>query len=510
MTTSGVPVPSSTTDVVICGAGAAGLTLAIDLARRGVAFLLIDKSPEPFHGSRGKGIQPRSQEVFEDLGVLDRLVAAGGLSPRIQRVYREGGSTDIPTAEDEPTPGEPYQAGLHVPQFRTEAVLRERLAELGESPYYGRELTGFDQDDDGVTARLSSRHGTDTVRARYLVGTDGGSSFVRRTLDIGFPGESLGARALVADVHLDGLSTDVWHRWGAPPDEIGVCPLAGTDLFQIQGPVPLVGDVDLSAEGLTALLVARTGRRDLVTRSVSWASAYRMNARLADAYRVGRVLLAGDAAHVHPPTGGQGLNTSVQDAYNLGWKLAAVLAGAPERLLDTYEEERRAIAAEMLSLATGLLRAASAGGAPSRGREVRQLDLHYRQSWLSLRTPRHATGTGLLAGDRAPDAPVVGAAGQPTRLFTLLQGPHWTLLGYDVDRGRAIAPRAGLRIHTTGRHGDIIDSDGHLQKAYGLLSGWVLIRPDGYLGAILDNKDDTTDVALSRYLDDVGLVNGNG
>jgi len=114
------------------------LTLAVDLARRGGwRFLLVDESPEPFHGSRGKGIQPRSQEVFEDLGVLDRLVAAGGLSPRIQRVYREGGSTDIPAEEDEPTPGEPYQAGLHVPQFRTEAVLRERLAELGESPCYG-------------------------------------------------------------------------------------------------------------------------------------------------------------------------------------------------------------------------------------------------------------------------------------------------------------------------------------------------------------------------------------
>jgi len=501
-------VPSSTTDVVICGAGAAGLTLAVDLARRGVAFLLVDESPEPFHGSRGKGIQPRSQEVFEDLGVLDRLVAAGGLSPRIQRVYREGGSTDIPAEEDEPTPGEPYQAGLHVPQFRTEAVLRERLAELGESPCYGWELTGFDQDDDGVTARLSSQHGTNTVHARYLIGTDGGSSFVRRTLDIGFPGESLGARALVADVHLDGLSTDVWHRWGAPPDEIGVCPLAGTDLFQIQAPIPLDAEVDLSADGLTALLATRTGRHDIVARSVSWASAHRMSARLADAYRVGRVLLAGDAAHVHPPTGGQGLNTSVQDAYNLGWKLAAVLAGAPERLLDTYQEERRPIAADMLGLATSLLRASTAGGARRRGREVRQLDLHYRESWLSLRTPRHTTGTGLLAGDRAPDAPIVGAAGQPTRLFTLFQGAHWTLLGYDVDRGRTVQPRAGLHIHTTGRYGDIIDGDGHLEKAYGMSPGdWVLIRPDGYLGTILDN---TTNAVLSDYLDDVGLVHGNG
>jgi 2-polyprenyl-6-methoxyphenol hydroxylase-like FAD-dependent oxidoreductase len=496
-------VTSSATDVVICGAGAAGLTLAVDLARRGVAFLLIDKSPEPFHGSRGKGIQPRSQEVFEDLGVLDRLVAAGGPSPRIQRVHREGESKDVAAEQSEPTPGEPYQAGLHVPQFRTEAVLRERLAELGQVPHYGCELTGFEQDDGGVTARLSSPHGADTVRARYLIGTDGGSSFVRHALGIGFPGESLGARAIVADVRMEGLSSDVWHRWGAPPDEIGVCPLAGTDLFQIQAPVPLDGDVDLSAGGLTALLAARTGRRDIVARSVSWASVYTMSARLADSYRVGRVFLAGDAAHVHPPTGGQGLNTSVQDAYNLGWKLAAVLAGAPGRLLDTYEEERRPIAVGMLGLATGLLRAAKAGGERRRGREVHQLDLHYRESWLSARTPAHTNGAGLAAGNRAPDAPVVGAAGQPTRLFTLFQGTHWTLLGFDVDRGQAIRPRAGLHIHTVGQRGDIIDSDGQLQKSYGLSPGdWVLIRPDGYIGAILNNTDNT---ALSDCLDDVGL-----
>jgi hypothetical protein len=134
---------------------------------------------------------------------------------------------------------------------------------------------------------------------------------------------------------------------------------------------------------------------------------------------------------------------------------------------------------------------------------VRQLDLHYRDSPLSLRTPPHTTG-GLLAGDRAPDAPVAGAAGQPTRLFTLFQGTHWTLLGYDVDRGSAIQPRAGLHIHTVGRYGDIIDSDGELQKAYGLSSGdWVLIRPDGYIGAILANTDNTD---LSNYLHDVGLV----
>jgi len=488
--------------VLICGAGAAGLTLAIDLARRNVEFLLLDKSPGPFHGSRGKGLQPRTEEVFEDLGVVDRLAATGGHYPPI-RLYRGAGQVDSATAHPEPTSDVPYPGGRLVPQFLTEAVLRERLAELGRHPHYRQEVTGFTQDGNGMIVHVSAPDGERTIQARYLIGTDGGSSFVRHALGIGFPGESLGARAVVADVALEGLSTDVWHRWGTSPNEIAACPLPGTDMFQLQGSIPLEGDVDLSAEGLTALLGERAGRQDVVIRSVSWASAYGMNARLADRYRVGRVFLAGDAAHVHPPTGGQGLNTSVQDAYNLGWKLAAVLAGAPEQLLDSYEKERRPIAVGMIGLATELLRVATAGGERRRGRETRQLDLGYRESSLALQKPGRDPDAAVTAGDRAPDAPVLGAAGQPTRLFTLYQGPHWTLLGYLVDRGSAPAPRAGLHIHIVGPAGDIIDNDGHLEQAYGLAPGeWVLIRPDGYIGALVTTDDLA---ALGDYLDSVGV-----
>ena len=330
--------PESTTDVLICGAGAAGLSLAIDLARRDVDFRLIEKAQAPFRGSRGKGIQPRSLEVFEDYGIVDRMFAAGGLYPPI-RDYREDGSfADASLSEDSaPTPSEPYRAPLMTPQFLTEAVMRERLAELGRRPEFGRELTGFSQDAEGVTAQV----GKDVVRARYLVGADGGRSFVRRTLGVDFPGKTLGVRAIVADVVLEGVGRDAWHRFGSGVDQIMLCPLAGTDLFQVQGPVSLEGDVDLSAEALT-VLVAERAKRSIVIRSVAWASAYSMNARLADSYRVGRVFLAGDAAHTHPPTGGQGLNTSIQDSYNLGWKLAAVLNGAPDKLLATYQEERAA------------------------------------------------------------------------------------------------------------------------------------------------------------------------
>ncbi|MBO3677382.1 FAD-dependent oxidoreductase [Streptomyces sp. NEAU-YJ-81] len=487
-------------EVIICGAGAAGLTLAIDLARRNVGFLLIDKAAGPFMGSRGKGIQPRSQEVFEDLGVIDRIVASGGEYP-VQRFYTDEGPVDRSAIElSGPTPTEPYQIPLLVPQFLTERCLRERLAELGHAPLYGHELTGVDQDDDGVSARIATPAGERTVRAAYLVGADGGSSFVRKSLDIGFPGRTLGVRAVVADVRADGVSTDAWHRWGQGTDaQVSLCPLYGTDMFQYQGPVPFDVDIDLSAAGLTALFHERTGRTDVVVREVSWASVFSMNARLADTYRRGRVFLTGDAAHVHPPTGGQGLNTGVQDAYNLGWKLAAVLDGAPGSLLASYEQERRPIAEAVLGLSERLLEAAK-GRFTNRGREVSQLDLGYVDSPLTIAAPRRDKGP--LAGERAPDAPLTGAGGLDTRLFSLFQGPHWTLLGYEADRAAAPTGRKGLHIHTTGPRGDLNDTGGHLRDAYGLRTGqWVLIRPDGYIAAIAD----TTNLhAIEGYLETVG------
>ncbi|HEY4125192.1 MAG TPA: FAD-dependent monooxygenase [Rhizomicrobium sp.] len=237
-------------DVLICGAGAAGLTLAIDLARRGVSFRLIEKMDSPFQGSRGKGLQPRSLEIFEDLGILDRLAAIGNPYPP-QREHRADGSyEDSPFMEHrDPTPDVPHAVPLMVPQFLTEAVMRERLAELGAAPQFGCELTDFTRGDDGVSCRLRTTSGEETVRVRYLVGADGGRSFVRQTLDIGFPGNTLGVRAVVADLLVDGLSRDAWHRFnnGSMAQQISLCPLAGTDLFQLQAPIPLEGEIDLSA-----------------------------------------------------------------------------------------------------------------------------------------------------------------------------------------------------------------------------------------------------------------------
>jgi 2-polyprenyl-6-methoxyphenol hydroxylase-like FAD-dependent oxidoreductase len=483
------------TDILICGAGAAGLTLAIDLARRHVDFVLVDKIEGPFSGSRGKGIQPRTLEIFEALGVADRMVAAGGLYPP-QRKYRaDGGYDEQPSTEGmAPTPAEPYNLPLMLPQYLTEGVLRERLAELGHAPRFGHELTGFEQDGEGVAARLATAGGATTARARYLVGADGGRSFVRKALAIDFPGESMKMRAMVADLSLTGLGRDAWHRWGEGPGQISLCPLMGTDLFQLQMPVPLDGDIDTSDAALAAVIAARAGRADIAVHAVHWRSVYEMSSRLADRYRVGRVFIAGDAAHIHPPTGGQGLNTSVQDAWNLGWKLAAVAGGAPDALLDTYETERREVAAGMLGLSSKLLEAARTRGDLRRGRETQQLDLGYRTSPLS----HDARGDDAIvrAGDRAPDAPCRGAAGQPLRLFTLLGGGAWTLLRYEPAGAGTIAPRKGLRIVTVGMNGELRDDGGHLRAAYGFAAGDVaLIRPDGYIGALASGEE-----GLEAYL----------
>lgn len=476
-------------DVLICGAGAAGLTLAIDLARRGLSFRLVDKLPGPFAGSRGKGLQPRTQEVFEDLGIVDRIAAAGGHYPP-QRQYRADGSHEEAQGFviAPPSAAEPYRTPLLVPQFRTEAVMRERLAEFDSAPEYGRELQAFEQDSEGVTALIAGPAGTETIRCRYVVGADGGHSFVRRTLGIGFPGETLGMRAIVADLVLEGLSRDVWHRFNDSDmaRQISFCPLPHGALFQLQAPIALDVEADLSVSGLQAFIEARTTGRGLTVRTVAWASAYNMNARLADRYRVGRVFLIGDAAHIHPPTGGQGLNTSVQDAYNLGWKLAAVVKGAPDTLLDTYEEERRPIAAGMLGLATGLLEKAKQGDM-RRGRETHQLDLGYRSSSLSLQPAKPRDG--VSAGDRAPDAPLQGAAGQPRRLFDLFHGPHWTLIGRAPDIALP-TPRRELRVHRIGGEGELRDMGNGLGATYGMGDDdLLLVRPDGYVAALLPETE---------------------
>lgn len=435
----------TTTDVLICGAGVTGLTLAIELARHGVSFRLIEKRTTPFTGSRGKGIQPRTQEIFEDLGILNKVVAAGGLYPRL-RTYRHDGSyvdSDI-AHHTKPTHAEPYHLPLMVPQNVTETIMREQLKAWGHRVEFGCELRHFAQTSRTVTAYVAGPAGEEVIIAHYLIGADGGGSFVRKKLGVSFPGRTLGIHALVADASLSGLNES-----------------GGRMFASIRFP------------------------------------GYRMDARIAEHYRVGKVFLAGDAAHVHPPTGGQGLNTSIQDAYNLGWKMAASLRGAGEELLDSYEQERRPVAESLLHLSTRLLDSQKQGGI-KRERDVQQLDIQYTDSPLAHTLPERQHG--LQAGERAPDAPLLGAGGQSLRLFQLLQGPDWNLLAYETH-GKVIDARRGLRIHHIGEQDELIDTLGHFRESYHLAPGQcVLIRPDGYVGAFFHGKQ-SNDIEnyLSRF-----------
>ncbi|MEU2396635.1 FAD-dependent oxidoreductase [Streptomyces pseudogriseolus] len=463
----------SDTPVLIVGAGPTGLTLGIDLARRGGPALVVERADELFPGSRGKGLQPRTMEVFDDLGVLDAVRAGGGRYP-VGMLWRDGKRLGEHHLMDpvETTEEAPYE-GWMVPQWRTQRILRDRLEELGGKIAFGREVTDVTQDEDGVTARFAAGP---PLRAQYLVAADGGRSAVRRAVGAGMTGEAVDPLPmLVADVRIAGLDRDNWHMF--PPREgrdefLTLCPLAGTDDFQLVARFAEGTRVDLSPDAVRRVVAARTHLAAEDVTEVLWASDFRPRAALADRFRAGRVFLAGDAAHVHSPAGGQGLNTSVQDAYNLGWKLGAVLSGdADPSLLDSYEEERRAVAADMLGLSTRIHR-----GEARRGGATLQLDLGYRESPLSAET-RTAPGP-VRAGDRAPDGRVDGV-----RLFDAFRGPHWTLLALGTD---APEPPRGVRLVRGPSH-----------RTYG--TGLFLVRPDGYVGWAGDGAE-----GLGDYLARLG------
>jgi 2-polyprenyl-6-methoxyphenol hydroxylase-like FAD-dependent oxidoreductase len=466
-------------DVLIVGAGPTGLTLACELAVRGVRCRVIDRADQFFGGSRADGIQPRTMEVFADIGIIEPILASGDLGI-VMRAYQGDevvweGQMAKPA---EPTPSVPYPNIWFVPQFRTEEILRDRLASLGTHVELSTELAGFTQDADGVTATLITG---ETVRARYLVGADGGRSTVRKRLGIAFPGETdESTTMLFADARVDGIGHDHGRMWQVGEGGVGLIPLAGTELFVVVARPPDNDDEPIR-EYLQRQVTSASGRADIVVREVTWHTTWRANTRLAERFRDGRVFLAGDAGHVHPPTGGQGMNTGIQDGYNLGWKLAAALAGAPDVLLDSYEPERMAAARTALEVSAVLLEKHRRGDedAHVRGPEVHGLTLNYRGGPLS----RGGAPGALQAGDRAPDAPVTTADGRPARLFDLFRGPHWTLLAFGE------AP--GISVHTVVRPGEpteglaVVDVHGHVRAGYGVPDGTVvLVRPDGYVGLV--------------------------
>ena len=533
----GVPVQrrgSPDVDVLVVGAGPTGLTLACDLRRRGLAVRVVDRLPQPEVKSRGKGVQPRTLEVLDDLGVVDRLLEVGwSRDLRVRWYVRRELLVDLHLPGRDPLPDVPHPNLVLVPQWRTEQVLRERLTELGGTVEWGRELVDLEQDEDAVLARVATSTGgtVEVIRAAWVVGCDGGHSRVRDLLGLALEGDSREERFLFGDVEIEGLEpADSGFVWFDGGDYLAASPFRGLCSWQVQASLPPAVDgtgEPVSLQLLQRLFTERSGLSHVRLSHPTWLSIWHSNVRLVDRYRVGRVLVGGDAAHLHSPVGGQGMNTGMQDAYNLGWKLGLVLRGrASEGLLDTYQEERRPIAQAVLGgsdlgyravfgadpvttflrehVLTPALRIPAVQRAVLGG--VSELDLDYRESSLAEEHRTPVTGTrwrpgrdderpgapdqvrfarGVRAGDRAPDGAVQDAVtGQPARLFDVFRGPHATLLLFDggarTDDGYAslagIADRVQRRFGADVRPWVVVW--GRRSPAE-LAGGRVLLDPEG-------------------------------
>jgi 2-polyprenyl-6-methoxyphenol hydroxylase-like FAD-dependent oxidoreductase len=451
---------------IIAGAGPTGLTLARQLGRHGVPYRIVEKSPAPFDGSRGKGLQPRTLEVLDDLGLIERFLAAGGDYPELLAHLPDGGTHRFRLDEPHPpTPAVPWPNMLMLPQWRTSALLADGVpVELGTG------LTGLTPIDGGVRVTLDTG---ETVDARWVVGADGGRSTVRKLAGIGFEGETHEEeRLLIADVRLTGLDRDHWHVW---PGEgrsfrLGLCPLPGDGWFQLTAPPSALSPAELVAAVDPSITVTEVG----------WTSEYRANMRMASRFRAGNVLLAGDAAHVHSPAGGQGLNTGIQDAYNLGWKIAT----GSSTIVDTYEEERLPVAAAVLGISTRLHRRHTGGADDAMRRDdpvLRQLSLNYRGATLAVE--RRPQPGPVRAGDRAPDAPLSDG-----RVFDRLRGAHATLLAFDWP---APLPDLPVPVHHVSEAAPVYGTAGPTL---------LLIRPDNYVGCATHHVDDVV-----AYLGRLGL-----
>jgi len=471
-------------DVLIAGAGPTGLTLACGLLAGGVAARVIDKAAEPAGTSRALGLQPRGIEVVERLGALNRLPERALQVEQI--VVHINGEQAARVGVGQRT-ALVTRPGLVISQAHVEAALRRRVSELGGQIEWGREVTAVEQDPHGVTASLADGG---QGRAGWLVGCDGAHSRVRQLAGVGFPGVPLAERFLLVDVHADlPLARHSIYVWLAGDSVFGAFPLPGQDLWRLMAPTADPGtEADRVPDeavlaGVARLLGERTGCDPSLIRDPEWVTSFRVHRRLAETYRNGRILLAGDAAHVHSPFGGQGMNTGIGDAENLAWKLAMVVnATAEHELLDSYEAERRPIAAKALKstgaagnlilgnhLFARLLRdriVIPLMNKPSMQRRVwenlSQLKVTYRNGPLGRHARKSFSGRGPLPGDRVPDFECVRAEGGGRTTLHAELGNKWAL----VMPGRTVrdeyAAVVAKRLRDDGMISLVADDDANL------------------------------------------------
>jgi 3-(3-hydroxy-phenyl)propionate hydroxylase len=486
--------------VVIAGAGPTGLMLAGELALAGVAVAVVERRAcQDLIGWRAGGLHARTIEVFDQRGIADRFLAEG---QKAQVAGFAGVTLDI---GDFPTR---HNYGLALRQAYIERILAGWVEELAVAIAYGVEVKGFAQDDTGVDVELSVGR---WLRAQYLVGCDGGRSLIRKAAGIAFPGSDPTTSNLIAEVEI----TDEPPQWGIRRDTLGIHALRRLEDGRRVGVMLTERHVGQTAEptlhDLSEALIAVYGT-DYGIHSPTSISRFTDATRQAASYRKGRVLLAGDAAHIHPPDGGQGLQTGVQDAVNLGWKLAQVVKGtSPESLPDTYHAERHPVAARVLrnTMASVALRRED-----ERTRALRET----MAELLGMDEPRKrfaAAMSGLdihydlgeghpLLGRRMPDLDVMTGNG-PLRVFMLLHGARPMLINFGEPGGfsASIAPW-GDRVR-------LLDAayDGPWElPALGAVPApsAVLVRPDGYVAWVGDGKRQGLTEALTRWFGPCGLA----
>jgi 2-polyprenyl-6-methoxyphenol hydroxylase-like FAD-dependent oxidoreductase len=562
--------PERETDVLIAGAGPTGLTIAIELRRRDVDCLVVEKTDSTVDTSRALAIQPRTLQAFDDMGVLDPVLEEG---LRVEGATAYQGSTELFRLDmDALRRPSPYPFLWWLPQYRTEDILLDRLEELGGEVLFERELTGFGQDGESVTATIEQAaedaDATETITASWLVGCDGAHSRVRKTLGRSLEGVTTEQEILVADAEVDWTIPEregsIWfHEEGV----LAALPMADElwRLFVDVTPIPEDERPEATSDVLQRILRERTSHPNVTVGEAAWTSNYVANQRMVREYRHGRVFLAGDAAHVHNPLGGQGMNLGIQDAYNLAWKLALVVEGsAPDSLLDTYGEERLPAARAVLNetgssgalLVTSnpviqrvrdtlLPRVLASERLQSRlYRSMTQLEVDYRESSLSdlhvespLRSLFGSSQSPLRqaqrewnapkAGDRSPDGPCRRPDEESGRLYDELHDQtQFVLLVFAgtappdsdpaVEVARTVEEQSGgllqslLVVPAESRVPDgssgsvVVDDTGDLHSQYGgATSAAYLLRPDDHVA--FRSAPARTDPILD-YLDEQELT----